>query len=376
MKKILLIGCGLVGKTIAFDLSKKYDLTVSDIDKRALLELSKNLKVKTELIDVNNLNDLIKKVNKFKTIVTAVPGFCGFKLVKNLINLKKNIIDISFSPENYLELDKYAKKNKVTVLVDFGLAPGIDNLILGHYNKIIKINKFECYVGGLPKIKKPPFYYKAPFSPIDVVEEYTRPARIMRNGEVITKKALTEPEIIKFPKIGELEAFNTDGLRSILFTMKHIPNMIEKTLRYKGHLDVINTLKKIGFLNNKSIKFKNVKTSNLEMSAKMLVEKWKMNPKEKEITVMRVIIEGVKNKKNIKYIFDLYDEFDEENMHSSMSRTTGFTCSAGVDLITKKYFKEHGVFPPEEVGENDKSYEYVMNYLKDKNININKKQFN
>ena len=91
---------------------------------------------------------------------------------------------------------------------------------------------------------------------------------------------------------------------------------------------------------------------------------------------MRVIIEGVKNKKNIKYIFDLYDEFDEENMHSSMSRTTGFTCSAGVDLITKKYFKEHGVFPPEEVGKNDKSYEYVMNYLKYKNININKKQFN
>ena len=370
MDKILLIGCGLIGKTIAFDLSKKYDLTVSDIDKQALKKISKQLKVKTKFIDINNFDLLKSKSNEFKTIVTAVPGFCGFKLVKDLIEMKKNIIDISFSPENYLELDKHAKKNKVTVLVDFGLAPGIDNLILGNYDRLLKIKKFACYVGGLPKKKTPPFYYKAPFSPIDVVEEYTRPARIMKNGKIITKPALTESEIIDFPKIGELEAFNTDGLRSILFTMNHIPNMIEKTLRYKGHLDIIKNLKKIGFFDAKKKNFKNITTSNLKMSANMLIDKWKMKPNEEEITVMRVVIEGVQKKKTVKYIFDLYDKFDNKNMHSSMSRTTGFTCSAGVDLITKKYFQKHGVFPPEEVGKNKKSYDYVMTYLNKKNIKI------
>ena len=102
----------------------------------------------------------------------------------------------------------------------------------------------------------------------------------------------------------------------------------------------------------------------------MLIDKWKMKPNEEEITVMRVVIEGVRKRKTVKYIFDLYDKFDNKNMHSSMSRTTGFTCSAGVDLITKKYFQKYGVFPPEKIGKNKISYNYVMNYLKTKNIII------
>ena len=81
----------------------------------------------------------------------------------------------------------------------------------------MKIDSFECVVGGLPKIRTLPFEYKAPFSPIDVIEEYTRPARFIENGHIVIKPALSDAELIDFEKTGTLESFNTDGLRSILF---------------------------------------------------------------------------------------------------------------------------------------------------------------
>ena len=134
--------------------------------------------------------------------------------------------------ENSLELDALAKEKNITAIVDCGVAPGMDNIILGYYNEKMKLTDFECLVGGLPKEKKWPFCYKAPFSPIDVIEEYTRPARYIENGEMITREALSDCEFVEFQGVGTLESFNSDGLRSIMFTMPHIKNMKEKTLRY------------------------------------------------------------------------------------------------------------------------------------------------
>ena len=125
----------------------------------------------------------------------------------------------------------------VTAIVDFGVAPGIPNLLLGYHQNTMKIDVYKCYVGGLPKKRTMPFQYKAPFSPVDVIEEYTRPARYVVNGEIVVKEALSEPEFLEFDEIGTLEAFNTDGLRSLLFT-NDIPNKIEKTLRYPDERSV------------------------------------------------------------------------------------------------------------------------------------------
>ena len=132
-------------------------------------------------------------------------------------------MDISFFPEDVLQLDKLAKEKNVTVITDCGVAPGISNFIIGRYNEEMKINSFECYVGGLPKERKTPFQYKAPFSPVDVIQEYIRPARLVENGNIVTKPALSEREWMHFDEVGELEAFNTDGLRSLIYTMGHIP---------------------------------------------------------------------------------------------------------------------------------------------------------
>jgi saccharopine dehydrogenase-like NADP-dependent oxidoreductase len=252
----------------------------------------------------------------------------------------------------------------VIAVPDCGVAPGMSNLIVGRYNEEMKIDSFSCYVGGLPKEKKPPFLYKAPFSPVDVIQEYIRPARLVENGEVVIKPAMSEKEKLAFDDIGELEAFNTDGLRSLLSTMSHIPDMKEKTLRYPGHIDLVIALQQGGFFDTTALRFDEVDITPLEFTSRLLLNQWKLDPEEDEFTVMKVIIKG--EGKTITY--DLLDRYDAKSITSSMARTTGYTATAVVNLIAKGLFTEKGVSPPEIIGKNKECFDFVIDYLKARHV--------
>jgi lysine 6-dehydrogenase len=367
--QIAILGAGMVGRAMAIDLAANYKVTSFDVsDKSLQLLTQKNSSVKTVKADLSNYAGYESLLKDFDLVISAVPGFMGYKTLEAIIKAKKDVADISFFPENALELDKLAKENNVTAIVDCGVAPGMSNLILGYYNERMKITDFECLVGGLPKKRVYPFEYKAPFSPIDVLEEYTRPARYVENSHIVTRPALTDSELIDFEKVGTLESFNTDGLRSILFTMGHIPNMKEKTLRYPGHIDLMKGLIKAGFLNTKPINFKGQQVSPLEFSSTLLFDQWKLGETEEEFTLMRIKVSN--DDKTICY--DLYDEYDPLTQTSSMSRTTGYTCTAALNMLAKKLFTAKGVFPPELVGKDEACFNFILDYLKERNIHYRK----
>jgi len=268
-----------------------------------------------------------------------------------------------------LELHDLAKEKGITAIVDCGVAPGMDNIILGYYNEKMKLTDFECLVGGLPKVKKWPFYYKAPFSPVDVIEEYTRPARYVEHGEVITREALTDCEYLDFDILGTLESFNSDGLRSIIYTMSHIPNMKEKTLRYPGHVEYIKVLKESGFFSKETIDLNGIKVSPLDFTSKVLFNEWKLGKTEEELTVMRIMVKGENaNGKIEEIVYNLYDEYCQETKTTSMSRTTGYTATAASNLFLEGVFNEKGVFPPELVGKHEACFNYFIKYLEERNI--------
>lgn len=365
MKQIIILGGGRVGSAMAHDLSKNYSVTVVDINKILLQKLKKkNQRLQIITQNLSDLEKIQKLIKPYDVVVCAVPGFMGFQTLKTIIQAKKHVVDISFFSENALELNDLAIKNKVTALVDFGVAPGLGNILFGHYDQTMDIDSYECYVGGLPKKKELPFEYKAPFSPIDVIEEYIRPARIFANSKIVTKEALTELETISFDQTGDLEAFNTDGLRSLLYTMSHVPNMIEKTLRYPGHVQKIQLLKDIGFFDQKIRTVNNQNYTPLEITADILKEKWFLKDKEEEFTVMRIIM----NDKNKKVQIDLYDEYDHSTDTTSMARTTGYTCTAGVNLVINNLFTDYGIFPPEIIGQKHECYNFIIQYLEERNI--------
>jgi saccharopine dehydrogenase-like NADP-dependent oxidoreductase len=364
--KIAVLGAGMVGNAIALDLASRHHVKAFDVNENNLALLNKrNPRVEIQKADLRNYESYPQLLKGFDLVVTAVPGFMGYKTLEAVIGCGKNIVDISFFPEDVLQLDKLAKEKGVTVITDCGVAPGMSNFIIGHHNEEMKIDAIEIYVGGLPKVRKKPFQYKAPFSPADVIEEYTRPARLMENGFIVTKPALSEVEWIHFDEVGTLEAFNTDGLRSLLYTMPHIKNQKEKTLRYPGHVDIIISLKESNFFGEKEIDVHGIKISPLKVTSQILFNEWKLGLEEEELTVMKVIIHG--ENKTIEW--NLLDYFDKETKISSMARTTGYTCTAAVNLIAQNLFSEKGVFPPELVGKHKACFDFVLNYLKERKVN-------
>ena len=375
MKNIIVLGAGMVGSAIAIDLSKKHNVSLTDFNQDALIKAyQKCNNLKTFLLDVTKKSTLQKTIKDFDIVVCAVPGFLGFETLKSIIEAEMNVVDISFFSENSLELDALAKDKNITAIVDCGVAPGMDNIILGHYNEKMKLTDFECLVGGLPKVKKWPFCYKAPFSPVDVIEEYTRPARYIENGEMITRDALTDCEYLEFEGVGTLESFNSDGLRSIIFTMPHIKNMKEKTLRYPGHVEYVQVLKKSGFFDTAKIEINGTKVSPLDVTSKVLFNEWKLGDTEEEITVMRITLKGENLAgKTEEVVYTLYDQYCNETNTSSMARTTGYTAAAAANIILEDKFSEKGVFPPELVGKHEACFYYFLSYLEQRNIVYQKK---
>ncbi|HEX9935300.1 MAG TPA: saccharopine dehydrogenase C-terminal domain-containing protein, partial [bacterium] len=287
--------------------------------------------------------------------------------LKTLIGTGKNVVDISFFGEDPFSLDGMAKSKGVTAVVDCGVAPGMSNLILGYHDSRMDVESFECLVGGLPFERKWPYQYKAPFSPADVLEEYTRPARLVENGRIVTKPALSDLEIVDIEGLGSLEAFNTDGLRTLLKTMR-IPSMKEKTLRYPGHAELMRILSDTGFFGTDPVDLHGSSVRPVELTSRLLFPKWRLGENEREFTVMRIIIRGKRDGRPARVLYDLFDQGDAGTKTSSMARTTGYACTAVVRLLLEGRIEEKGVIPPERIGAIPGCFEFVMEYMKERNV--------
>lgn len=362
--KMAVLGAGRVGNAIARDISEEggCDVEVVDFSKRSLGYLE-DFGIKTRCLDLSLKAGVRKAIKDKDLVIGALPGFMGYEAVKEVISRKKNMVDISFFPEDPMTLDKLAKKNNVTCVVDAGIAPGCSNLIAGRMSALLDtIESFLCFVGGLPAERTWPYEYKAPFSPIDVIEEYTRTARLVKDGKIVEMKALSEPEQIHFDGIGTLEAFNTDGLRTLLKTVK-AKNMAEKTMRYLGHVEKMKILRETGFFSKNPVNIDGHPVRPIDLTSKLLFPLWSFGEGEEDLTVMRIIVKGIKNGRKATYTYDLFDRADKENGVSSMARTTGYTATATARLFLKGKLKQKGVLPLEFIGKKLDNYLFIMSEL-------------
>lgn len=370
MKKIIVLGAGLVGKPIALDLANtlNFEVTVADLNQEKLNDVVDE-RIHRIQADLQIEDELISIISPMDFVVVAVPGFMGFTCLKNCINAGKDIIDIAFYPEDVFELSELAKQKNVRVISDMGVAPGMSNILVGYAaSKLDSITTADIYVGGLPKIRTLPWEYKAVFSPSDIIEEYTRPARIIRNGKIVTIPPLSEIEHLEFNNVGTLEAFNSDGLRSLLFTIK-AENMREKTLRYPGYAEKIKLLSDNGFFDANKIKVAGELVSPLDVTSKLLFEQWKLGDNEEDITVMRIMVEGLKSGKKIRYNFELYDEYDKKTKVHSMARTTGYTATTALRLLAENKYVTKGVSVGEMMGNDESVVNFMLDGLKERGIN-------
>jgi lysine 6-dehydrogenase len=369
MSRIVVLGCGAVGRHMAIDLCKAPGCEVIsvDVDQEGLERLAREHPIQTRTEDLSTIEGVTRAVEDADIVIGSVPGFMGYAMLEGVIRAGKNIVDISYFPEDPFGLDDLAKGKGVTAVVDCGVVPGMANIILGDHTREMKVTRYECYVGGIPKARNAPFGYKSPFPVLEVLEEYAGSGRMVEDGKVVVKPMLSETATIDFEEIGPLACLNSDGLRTLIRTMD-IPDMLEKTLRYPGHADLMRTFRDAGFLNLTPIQVKGASVRPVDVTASLISPHWIYGPGEADITVMRLVISGEEHGKPATYTYDLYDEYDPATGALSMARTTGYTCTAVARLVLDGGYSQKGISPPEFVGRVDGCRERVENYLEDRGV--------
>jgi len=368
--RVSVLGSGLVGGAIVQDLARDHSWSVRAVDRSAerLAALARSEGIETACEDVASDAGLNAAIHDADLVVNALPGHVGYDSLRRVIEAGKNVVDISFFAEDPFELDGLARERGVTAVVDCGIAPGLSNVIAGHVvNQMDSVDSYLCLVGGLPAVRTWPYEYKAVFSPLDVIAEFTRPARFVEHGELIVRPALSDVEPVEIEGLGTLEAFNTDGLRSLLRTLD-IPDMKEKTLRYPGHANLMRVFRDSGFFDTDCVDIGGEKIRPVDVTSRLLFEQWQMAEEETDLTVMLVVMTGRQRRKHERREFFLLDRFDPRTGTTSMARTTGYTCASLARLVLTGGYRRAGISPPEYLGWTPGCYEHLLAELGQRNI--------
>ncbi|HEV8609847.1 MAG TPA: saccharopine dehydrogenase C-terminal domain-containing protein [Thermoanaerobaculia bacterium] len=353
--RITVLGAGLIGRIIARELASEEETKVSvfDADEAALERVGRETHASVYAADLSRPEAVSSAVAQADAVVGALPGALGSAMLRAVIEAGKPIADISFSRDDPLQLETLAREKGVTAVVDCGVSPGLSNFFIGRAARDFnEVDDARIYVGGLPFVRHWPFEYAAVFSPADVVEEYTRPARIFEEGRLVTRPALSEVERIEVPGVGTLEAFLTDGLRTLLRTVP-ARTMKEKTLRYPGHAEKMEILREVGFFDETLLELRGgVRFAPRDVTEHLLSRAWQLGDEFEEFTYLKVIVTGRKLGRTLRTRFELFDRTHRASGTTSMARTTAFPCLVIARMLARGEYRDPGVRPLEMLAAN------------------------
>ncbi len=373
--RVLVVGCGNIGSVAAEDLAKSRrdaEVVVADYEKsraEAVAERIGTENVSAMRFDVTKKGPVEQTLKRFDLAMGFLPGSLGFRLMEACINAHVGLVDVSFGAEDPLILDRKAVEAGVTIVPDCGLAPGISNLLVGHaVSQLGKVESVHVMVGGLPEKPVPPLGYMITWSPESLIDEYTRKARIIQKGRQVSVEALTGLERVDFPRVGELEAFLTDGLRTLMSTVK-ADDMWEKTLRYSGHAEKIKAFEQLGFFDEKEIDLDGARVSPRKLTVRLLEKKLTMD-EARDLVVLIVEVLGMSDQRKSGYVYRLLDCYDRKRGITAMARTTAYPASIITQLMLDGLVREKGVVPPEKIGMEKRAFERFMLELKKRGVDI------
>ncbi len=357
--KILVLGAGLMGSAIVYDLarSKRVEhITLNDVDESRAKEVAGRFnggKISVASNDVHDYDRMVDLIGRSDVTISAATLYHNDALAKAAVKAQTNFCDLGGSDDIIAKqktLHEEARRAGVTIVPNCGLAPGMANVIAMHgVRQFGRVDNVHLRVGGLPQHPRPPLNYQLVFAVEGLIKEYTDKAKVLRDGKITYLKVLTEIEQIDFPEpFGILEAFLTSGGASLLpeLLQGKVKRLDYKTIRYPGHAEKIKTLLDVGFAGTDPISIGGQITTPRELFGELL--KKKLSFGDKDSVLMRVIVQGVRNGKESTVTFTMIDRYDENSSLTAMMRTTAFPTSIIAQMIAGGEITAKGVFTPEE----------------------------
>ncbi len=377
MSHFLVLGAGKMGVVLAKDLveaDKQNKVTLVDNSSKRLSQAEKFIKSKRLFPLQIDIEDKRSREEIFEGKDVAL---CALLHKHSLLMLeesvRKGIHFVDLVGEWPLERRRYntkAMKKRITLISGLGVSPGITNICVGKAVHLLdKTEKAIIYVGGNPVHPKPPLNYRIVYAVDSLLGLYERRVPIFKKGKIAVVPPLSGIETIEFPSpFEDMECFYTDGLNSLVYTMKGKvkDGLSEKTIRHKGHTKGIKVLMGCGLFSSRPIRLRNQKVIPRDVLVRLLDSKMKLG-KKRDVTLMRVIATGRKQGKFMTHVFEMIDYYDSKRHYTSMAKTTSFPASIAAQMIASGRIKKRGSLFPEEVFQAD-LFEPFMEELKNRGV--------
>jgi len=375
--RIAVFGSGLMGATIAQDLvkSKQVDhVMVCDFDGAKLQFLAKkehSSKLTTKIHDARKRDETAKLLKGIDVGIGALPHGLSEFAINATLKARVDFVDLILGWRfGQADINSACRRRGITIIPACGLAPGLSNILaMAAAEDMERVDEVHIKVGGIPERPKPPLNYRIVFSFQAVLEEYLRKAKIVKDRRVVDVPALSGLETINFRRpIGKCECFYTDGLSTLIQTIRKVREMDEKTIRWPGHAEQIRTLIECGLLDTEPIRYHGQSIAPREFVSDVLSNKLALR-NGKDITLLRVDVSGKKGGKLTRHRYEMIDHYDSRHGTTSMARTTAFPCSIAAQMLASGRVPRRGLVPPEIAFKDNLRTEF-LGYLAERDMGI------
>jgi len=336
MGKIIVLGLGSMGRAAAYYLAnytnnqvKGFDASIKAVQEASALGLN--------AAQADVLSNIKQLISDGDAVISALPQSIADEVVNEVHAAGVPVIDMIYMWK-YDESKARSLSSGSIVIPACGWAPGLTNLLAAAaVNELDEAKELGIHVGGNPINPAPPLYYSLLFSLESTIDEYVRPATIIRDGNPALVNPLDtikpfETSLMK----GEFEEFYTDGLSTLVKTL-NVKNMYELTIRWKGHLQAMKLLRDIGILSDK------------ELAAKVLSSALNRGSQDFSITVVEA--RGFINGEDAMVRYEGIDY--ASGQFTSMARLTGFFAAEVAKLLLEGYIRGSGLTPVETIYSGD-----------------------
>lgn len=356
--RVLVLGAGLQGTACAFDLLKQPAVTqvmIADLKQPALpafLQQGADARLIPMALDVRDEQAVRSAFAQCDGVLSAIPYYFNGTLARLAVDGGVHFADLGGNTaivQQQRQLDTAARAKGISVIPDTGLAPGMVNVIAQHgIDQFETVESVKLYVGGLPQTPEPPLGYQIAYSIEGMVDYYTTPSLVMRDGQPKTVEALSELETVVFnAPVGPLEAFHTaGGLSTMVYRYAgKIPVMEYKTLRYPGHAAIMRSIRDLGLLGAEAVDVKGQQVAPRDVFVK--VAGAALRKGKPDLVALRVVVTGSAAGVRATRAWEVVDRYDATHGITAMMRTTGYTLAI-TGLLQLSAAIAPGVHTPDE----------------------------